>query len=178
ARAATVYENTRPLSPADVAEAIVWCVSRPAWVNVEELLLMPTDQAAPAMVHRRPLLPHEQTQMTPLAARWLAAWNAHDLDRIMDLYAPDASHTSERVRTLLGRSSDTLTGRDSIREYVRRALAQRPGLRFELVSVSTGPCTVAIEYRATDLDPPQPVVELLDLNPAGLIAHARVYHAT
>jgi 3-hydroxy acid dehydrogenase/malonic semialdehyde reductase len=54
-RAAAVYENTRPLSPDDVADAIVWCASRPPWVNVEQVLLMPTDQAAPTMVHRRPL---------------------------------------------------------------------------------------------------------------------------
>jgi 3-hydroxy acid dehydrogenase/malonic semialdehyde reductase len=53
ARAATVYEGTRPLSAADVAEAIVWCASRPLHVNVEEMLLMPTDQAAPMLVHRR-----------------------------------------------------------------------------------------------------------------------------
>jgi 3-hydroxy acid dehydrogenase / malonic semialdehyde reductase len=53
-RAAAVYERTRPLSPDDVAETIVWCASRPPWVNVEEILLMPTDQAAPTMVHRRP----------------------------------------------------------------------------------------------------------------------------
>lgn len=52
-RAAKVYEGTRPLSAADVADAIVWCASRPSWVNVEEMLLMPTDQAAPTIVHRR-----------------------------------------------------------------------------------------------------------------------------
>lgn len=51
-RAAQVYAHTRPLSAADVADAIVWCASRPAHVNVEELLLMPTDQAAPTLVHR------------------------------------------------------------------------------------------------------------------------------
>lgn len=54
ARAAKVYENTRPLSADDVAEAIVWCATRPAHVNVETLVLMPTDQAAPGLVHRRP----------------------------------------------------------------------------------------------------------------------------
>jgi 3-hydroxy acid dehydrogenase/malonic semialdehyde reductase len=53
-RAAKVYDSTRPLAASDVAEAVVWCASRPPWVNVEEILLMPTDQAAPAMVHRRP----------------------------------------------------------------------------------------------------------------------------
>ena len=177
ARAATVYENTRPLSAADVAESILWCVSRPPWVNVEELLLMPTDQAAPAMVHRRPLSTIEQAQTEPIAHRWLAAWNARDVDRIMALYAPDASHTSDRVRTVLGGSVNCVRGREAIADYFRRGLAQRPALRFEPVSVSSGPRTVAIEYRATDLAPEQHVVELLQLDEQGLIAHARVYHA-
>ncbi len=109
ARAATVYENTRPLSAADVADAVVWCASRPIWVNVEELLLMPTDQAAPTMVHRRPLAAHEATSDAPLAQRWLDAWNAHDLEQIMALYAPDARHTSTRIRAL-GGQEDTVRG--------------------------------------------------------------------
>lgn len=52
-RAAKVYEGTRPLSAADVADAVVWCATRPAHVNVETMVLMPTDQAAATMVHRR-----------------------------------------------------------------------------------------------------------------------------
>jgi 3-hydroxy acid dehydrogenase/malonic semialdehyde reductase len=53
-KARAVYENTRPLKPEDVAETILWCCSRPAHVNVQELVLYPTDQAAPTMVHRAP----------------------------------------------------------------------------------------------------------------------------
>jgi serine 3-dehydrogenase len=52
-RAEKVYENTRPLSPEDVADAAAWAVTRPAHVNVEELVLMPTDQASATRVHRR-----------------------------------------------------------------------------------------------------------------------------
>jgi len=59
ARAQKVYENTRPLSAADVAEAIVWCASRPPRVNVEQIILMPTDQASATLVHRRPLSPSQ-----------------------------------------------------------------------------------------------------------------------
>jgi len=177
-RAAKVYDNTRPLGAADVADAIVWCVTRPPWVNVEELLLMPTDQAAPGLVHRRRLEPKEPIQTTPLAGRWLAAWNAHDVDRIIALYAPHARHTSERVRAVLGSADNCVVGRAAIADYFRRGLARRPALRFEPVSVSTGPRTLAIEYRAVDLDPPQSVIEMLELDTAGLIEHARVYHAT
>lgn len=53
-RASKVYADTRPLRPEDVADAILWCCSRPAHVNVQELVLYPTDQAHVGMVHRRP----------------------------------------------------------------------------------------------------------------------------
>ncbi|HEX2065519.1 MAG TPA: SDR family NAD(P)-dependent oxidoreductase [Candidatus Thermoplasmatota archaeon] len=53
-RAREVYANTRPLRPEDVAETILWVCSRPAHVNVQELVLYPTDQAHVGMVHRRP----------------------------------------------------------------------------------------------------------------------------
>jgi 3-hydroxy acid dehydrogenase / malonic semialdehyde reductase len=53
-RAKKVYADTRPLRAEDVAEAILWCVDRPAHVNVHEMVLYPTDQAHIGMVHRRP----------------------------------------------------------------------------------------------------------------------------
>jgi 3-hydroxy acid dehydrogenase/malonic semialdehyde reductase len=51
-RARQVYRNTRPLTAEDVAEAVHWCTSRPKHVNVQELLLMPTDQASTTMIDR------------------------------------------------------------------------------------------------------------------------------
>lgn len=176
-RAATVYENTRPLSAADVAETIVWCASRPPWVNVEELLLMPTDQAAPALVHRRPLSAADLITTAPLAERWLRAWNAHDVDQVLALYAPEARHTSKRVRQL-GAEEETLQGREAIGAYFRRGLDRYPTLRFEPISVSTGPRTVVIEYQRYGVDAEEPTVELLEYNHAGLIVSSRVYHAT
>ena len=178
ARGDTVYENTRPLSAADVAKAIVWCVSRPPHVNVEQMLLMPTDQAAPALVHRRSLQPAEALSAAPLAERWLEAWNAHDLDRIVALYAPDARHTSTRVRALLGLDDDTLHGKDAIAEYFCTGLARYPSLRFEPISISTGPRTVVIEYRSRAVDRDELTVELLEIAADGLITHSRVYHRT
>jgi len=53
ARAASVYEGVVPLRAEDVADAVAWCLSRPAHVNVQSILLMPTDQAAAYALHRR-----------------------------------------------------------------------------------------------------------------------------
>ena len=43
-RAAKVYRNFPPLQTADVADAVLYCVTRPAHVNISELVLWPTDQ--------------------------------------------------------------------------------------------------------------------------------------
>ncbi|MES2154150.1 MAG: SDR family NAD(P)-dependent oxidoreductase [bacterium] len=52
AKAKRVYENTRPLSTSDIAETILWCCSRPEHVNIQELVLYPTDQAHVGQVYR------------------------------------------------------------------------------------------------------------------------------
>lgn len=44
ARAAKVYEGTEPLTPQDIAETVLWCVERPAHVNINSVEMMPTCQ--------------------------------------------------------------------------------------------------------------------------------------
>jgi 3-hydroxy acid dehydrogenase/malonic semialdehyde reductase len=174
-RAGAVYRDTRPLSAADVAEAILWCATRPSWVNVEEMLLMPTDQAAAGVVHRRPLTPAALPATEPLAQRWLNAWNAHDLEAIVALHAPDARYSSRGLLARDGRS-DTIEGREALREHFRQCLQQSPRLRFELICDSVGPRTVALEYHAREVPLPGRRVELLELDMETRIRHARTYH--
>jgi NADP-dependent 3-hydroxy acid dehydrogenase YdfG len=52
-KSAKVYEGLEPLTAGDVAEAIVWVASRPAHVNIDELVLKPTAQAEVYKVFRR-----------------------------------------------------------------------------------------------------------------------------
>ncbi|MFC4590646.1 SDR family NAD(P)-dependent oxidoreductase [Sphaerisporangium corydalis] len=52
-RAEQVYEGVpNPLTADDVADAIAWCVTRPAHVNVDRLVIRPRAQAAQHKVHR------------------------------------------------------------------------------------------------------------------------------
>jgi 3-hydroxy acid dehydrogenase/malonic semialdehyde reductase len=53
-RAQKVYAGMTPMTADDVAEAVLFCVTRPPHVNVSEIVLLATDQAAAATVHRRP----------------------------------------------------------------------------------------------------------------------------
>lgn len=52
-RAAKVYQNITPLQPEDVADAIVWAATRPAHVNVHNVLLTTIDQGNSVTFHRR-----------------------------------------------------------------------------------------------------------------------------
>jgi 3-hydroxy acid dehydrogenase / malonic semialdehyde reductase len=52
-RAASVYQGLTPLTAEDIADTILFCITRPAHVNISEILLVPTDQATPTLVSRR-----------------------------------------------------------------------------------------------------------------------------
>lgn len=51
-RAAKTYAGVTPLRGTDIAEAVVFCATRPLHVNINEIIVMPTDQATVAHVHR------------------------------------------------------------------------------------------------------------------------------
>jgi len=56
AKAEAVYEGFKPLQPEDIAEAVIWCLERPPHVNVQELVVFPTDQVGVGQmyIHREP----------------------------------------------------------------------------------------------------------------------------
>jgi len=52
-RAGKVYQGLTPLSPDDIADAVVLCATRPPHVNVSLMIVMPTAQASTTLVHRK-----------------------------------------------------------------------------------------------------------------------------
>jgi NADP-dependent 3-hydroxy acid dehydrogenase YdfG len=52
-KAKAVYKGFRPLTAEDVADAIVWVATRPAHVNISDLVMTSTDQASLTKVHRK-----------------------------------------------------------------------------------------------------------------------------
>lgn len=52
ARAKSVYQGYQPLRPEDVAEIILFALSRPAHVNISDLVLLPTAQASATIVKK------------------------------------------------------------------------------------------------------------------------------
>lgn len=52
-KAKSVYTGMKALTAEDIAETILWVLDRPGHVNIQELVIYPTDQAAVGQVHRR-----------------------------------------------------------------------------------------------------------------------------
>jgi 3-hydroxy acid dehydrogenase / malonic semialdehyde reductase len=52
-RAAKVYQGYTPLTPADIAEVILFVANAPPHVNVFQTVVYPTDQRSPTVLHKR-----------------------------------------------------------------------------------------------------------------------------
>jgi 3-hydroxy acid dehydrogenase / malonic semialdehyde reductase len=52
-RADATYDGMTPLGGDDIAETVLWVASRPAHVNIAEVLVFPVDQASATVVDRR-----------------------------------------------------------------------------------------------------------------------------
>ncbi|MBD2595598.1 SDR family oxidoreductase [Nostoc spongiaeforme FACHB-130] len=51
-RAKRVYQGVNPLTADDIADVIFFCTTRSPHVNINEVILMPVDQASATLVHR------------------------------------------------------------------------------------------------------------------------------
>jgi hypothetical protein len=101
-----------------------------------------------------------------LGQRWVEAWNAHDLDRILSFFDEAVEMSSPGI-IQQGTSADgRLKGKATLRAYWTRVFAALPNLRFELLDVSASPHSVVLRYRN---DRNMVICEYLKLNQDGLI---------
>jgi ketosteroid isomerase-like protein len=117
------------------------------------------------------MLPAEQA--AALAQRWIAAWNAHDLDAILALYRDDFSMSSPYISKVVGEASGRLHGKAAVGAYWQRALERFPDLHFELQHVLTGVDSLTLIYHSNRSGL---AVELFDIDEHGVIAAARAHY--
>jgi ketosteroid isomerase-like protein len=90
---------------------------------------------------------HQPAQLAILGRQWIVAWNSHDLERVLALYAEDCKMTSDKIAALGFDSSGTLQGKASLRMYWGKALTLLPELQFELIDLFVSPDSVVVFYR-------------------------------
>ena len=111
-----------------------------------------------------------------LGRAWLAAFNAHDVDALVALYAEGATHTSPKIRALHPETGGKLIGKDALARWWRDANARLPLLRYEETAITADETRVVLEYvRHAPNEPAMPVAEAFDVRD-GKIVRSRVYH--
>jgi len=81
-----------------------------------------------------------------LAEHWIAAWNSHDLDMIMEHYDDAVELTSPVAAQLLGTPEGKVSGKANLRAYFKRGLEAYPNLHFQLEDVLWGLSSVVLYY--------------------------------
>lgn len=106
------------------------------------------------------------------AQHWEAAWNSHDIRRIMAHYAPDVTFRSRKAIPLTG--AGELRGAKALEAYWSAALAKQPDLKFTVTMVFTGHDMLTLGY--TNHAGVQ-ATETLYFNADGLVTQAAACHA-
>jgi hypothetical protein len=107
------------------------------------------------------------------ADEWIAAWNAHDLPRVLSHYEDDFEMASPLVIEIEDEPSGVLRGKKKVGAYWKRALGLSPDLRFEKLGVFIGARSLAIHYRNQK---GRLSVETFEFGEGGLVARAAAHH--
>ena len=116
----------------------------------------------------------DATAAQQLAEEWYAAWNAHDLDRILEHYADDVEMTSPLVAQLAGNADGRIVGKDALRRYFAAGLEAYPDLRFEPRALFVGVDSIVLHYLGAK---DRPSAEVVFLNGDGKIARYAAHYA-
>jgi len=110
------------------------------------------------------------------AERWVADWNARDLDAVLAHFEDDVAFTSPRALAVVGVA--TVRGKPALRDYWERALASIGSLRFTLQRICWDPVTseLSIFYDRDVGGLRSRAAEVLQFGSSGRVARAEVYH--
>jgi hypothetical protein len=81
------------------------------------------------------------------ATEWIAAWNVHDLSRILTHYSDDFEMSSPVIVQITGEDSGKLKGKTTVGNYWQKALTKMPNLHFDLISILIGVDTITLYHK-------------------------------
>lgn len=108
-----------------------------------------------------------------VANHWVAAWNTHDLEAILEHYEDAVEITSPAAAQLLGNPGGKVIGKAQLRDYFRRGLEAYPELRFQLEDVLWGISSIVLYYRNQK---GTRTAEFMELSPTGKVARVVAHY--
>jgi hypothetical protein len=88
----------------------------------------------------------DHAEAQAFAEQWVTAWNAHDIDAVLEHFTDDVVFTSPVAVRLHG-GDGVLRGKEALRDYWSEGVRLVPDLRFELLAVYAGIGTLVINFR-------------------------------
>ena len=114
--------------------------------------------------------------ITIIAEKWFAAFNAHDLEALLELYDDAAEHYSPKLRLHRPGTNGIVRGKSALRGWWRDAFERLPTLRYEVIALTADTDRVFMEYvRHAEGEEDLRVGEVLEVH-RGRIVASRVYH--
>jgi ketosteroid isomerase-like protein len=111
-----------------------------------------------------------------IALSWFEAFNAHNLEQLLQLYHDDAEHYSPKLKLRHPETEGLIKGKAALRAWWRDAFDRLPSLRYEVVSLTANEARVFMEYiRHVQGEEDLRVGEVLEIT-AHKIKASRVYH--
>ena len=111
-----------------------------------------------------------------IAYQWFAAFNAHDVEALLALYADDAQHYSPKLKARQPETKGLIRGKGQLRAWWTDAFERLSTLNYEVVKLTANDTQVFMEYvRHVVGEEDLRVAEVLEVSD-GLITASRVYH--
>ncbi len=112
-----------------------------------------------------------------IAIDWFKAFNNHDLESLLNLYADDAEHYSPKLKIHQPESNGLIKGKSELRNWWQDAFNRLPNLNYVILKLTGDEEQIFMEYiRRTPGEADLRVGEVLVIKDGKIIA-SRVYHS-
>ena len=111
-----------------------------------------------------------------IARQWLQAFNTHDLEKLLSLYADDAQHYSPKLKLRKPETNGFIKGKVAMHSWWKEAFDRLPDLAYREITITANSDRAFMEYtRIVGGEENINVAEVLEIK-HGLIVASRVYH--
>jgi predicted SnoaL-like aldol condensation-catalyzing enzyme len=110
-----------------------------------------------------------------IAQQWFAAFNEHNLEKLLALYDDNAKHYSPKLKIRQPETEGWIVGKDALRTWWADAFERLPTLHYKLDRLTADNERVFMEYtRQVEGEEDMLVAEVLEIEER--IVESRVYH--
>lgn len=116
------------------------------------------------------------TDLTEIAHKWFDAFNRHQLDDLLSLYADDAEHFSPKLKVRIPETKGLIKSQVALRAWWQDSFNRLPTLHYEVIRLTPYENRVFMEYaRKVEGEEDLTVGEMLEVE-NGLIVKSSVFH--